>query len=63
MWKFKACPRCGGDIYIDNDQYGWFEHCLQCGYMGELRPIYEAREKVAEEEKEKEPVAAGRKRS
>ena len=34
MWKFKSCPRCGGDIFVDRDLDGWREQCLQCGYLG-----------------------------
>ena len=33
MMKFKGCPRCGGDAFIDWDFYGWYEQCIQCGYM------------------------------
>lgn len=36
----KHCPKCGGaNIYLDCDEYGWFEHCLHCGYMGDLEII------------------------
>ncbi len=35
-WKFRSCSRCDGDIFIDRDLYGWYEHCLQCGYTGDL---------------------------
>ena len=31
MFWLKACPRCCGDLYVDNDQYGSFISCLQCG--------------------------------
>jgi hypothetical protein len=35
MWRFKACPRCGGDLYLSDDHYfRALEHCLQCGYLG-----------------------------
>ena len=34
MWKAKGCPKCGGDIFLDIDEDIWFDHCLQCGYMG-----------------------------
>jgi len=27
-WKLKNCPKCGGDQYLDYDEYA----CLQCGY-------------------------------
>ena len=33
MWKIKNCPRCGGDMYTDIELDGWYEHCLQCGYV------------------------------
>ena len=35
-WKFRSCPRCDGDMFIDRDQYGWYEHCIQCGHIGDL---------------------------
>jgi ribosomal protein S27AE len=34
--KKKACPRCGGNVFLDTDQYGWFEHCLRCGHTRDL---------------------------
>lgn len=36
-WKFKSCPRCGGDLFIDKDMYGRFEQCIQCGYTHDLK--------------------------
>lgn len=36
----KSCPKCGGhNVYLDSDQHGWFEHCLQCGYTGDLEVV------------------------
>lgn len=35
-WRFKSCPRCGGDIMIYDDCDGWHETCLQCGYNAML---------------------------
>ena len=32
MWNSKSCPRCRGNIVIDEDISGRFEKCLQCGY-------------------------------
>ena len=33
-FRFNSCPRCKGDIMLANkDQYGWYEQCLQCGYV------------------------------
>jgi lysine biosynthesis protein LysW len=31
MYWFKQCPRCGGDLVVENDQYGIFVSCMQCG--------------------------------
>ena len=38
-WKLKSCSRCGGDLFIDRDMDGWFEQCLQCSYLKELREL------------------------
>jgi len=32
----RKCPRCGGNILIDRDMYGWYEQCLQCAYCRDL---------------------------
>lgn len=31
MITFRACPRCRGDLYREQDQYGAFDSCIQCG--------------------------------
>ena len=36
MFYFKACPKCGGDMYLERDAYGSFQKCLQCGRMIDL---------------------------
>ncbi len=36
MIKFKVCPRCQGDLYLSEDQYGKFFKCMQCGYLKDL---------------------------
>jgi hypothetical protein len=33
------CPKCGGNIYLDTDFYGWYEECLQCGYTKNLEKV------------------------
>ena len=55
-WKFKGCPRCQGDIFIDRDLDGWHEQCLQCSYRHELKNLAEFEEATAH--KEKEPARA-----
>jgi DNA-directed RNA polymerase subunit M/transcription elongation factor TFIIS len=32
MIKLKGCPRCQGDLYLNQDMYGKYLNCLQCGY-------------------------------
>jgi hypothetical protein len=47
-WRLKSCPRCKGDVFLDRDQSGWYEQCLQCSYSRELPAIVEIREKVSQ---------------
>ena len=35
----ESCPKCGGNIYMDSDEHGWFEHCLQCGHTRDIEVI------------------------
>ncbi len=51
MWRFKSCPRCKGDMFIDRDLDGWYEQCLQCAYRGELKNLKEFKEQSAQQEK------------
>jgi ribosomal protein L37AE/L43A len=39
MWRFKGCPKCRGDVYLDKDSNGWFEECLQCGHVQYLGSV------------------------
>lgn len=34
------CSKCGGNLYIDRDPYGWYEQCLQCGFTCDLKVVY-----------------------
>ena len=34
--KFKACPKCRGDLELRRDIYGIFVSCLQCGLQRDL---------------------------
>jgi hypothetical protein len=47
------CPRCGGTIIIDRDYHGWYEQCLQCSFMRDLKVIYQ--KKAEEDAAEKSP--------
>ena len=54
-WKLKSCPRCDGDMFIDRGLYGWSEHCLQCGYTGDLISKVELGQQAwSERERERE---------
>ena len=44
----KRCPKCGGNVYLDRDYYGWYEKCLQCAYTRDLESILEGREEVSQ---------------
>ena len=35
-FSFKRCPKCGSNIFMDKDIYGWYEQCLQCGRSSDL---------------------------
>ena len=57
MWIIKGCTRCGGDLFLELDLDGFHEHCLQCGYEGDLESIDEFRkQKEEKEDKEKQPI-------
>ena len=56
MIKFKVCPRCHGDLYLNEDTFGKYLNCLQCGYMKDAETPA-----LTKKETEKKPVAtAGR---
>ena len=38
MMRFTSCPKCGhGDLMLDQDVYGWYTDCLQCGHLADLK--------------------------
>jgi len=40
------CPKCGGNLYLDRDYNGWYEQCLQCGFIKDLVIVYEDKKKT-----------------
>ncbi len=36
MLFLKSCPRCQGDMHVNDDLYGRYKECLQCGYMRDI---------------------------
>ena len=55
MWNFKKCPRCRGDIFIDEDIENCYEKCLQCGYERELVKVSGSR-KIKDADREPDGV-------
>jgi hypothetical protein len=45
MMKLKGCPRCGGDLFIDENRDGRSEQCLQCGFEKEMKPVFQSAQK------------------
>jgi len=39
MLRLKSCPKCHGDVRFDRDQFGWYEQCIQCGFVRDLEPV------------------------
>jgi hypothetical protein len=37
MFKLKSCPKCKGDLIIEQVHNNQCEYCLQCGYQRELQ--------------------------
>ncbi|HEU0022605.1 MAG TPA: hypothetical protein VFR55_13170 [Dehalococcoidia bacterium] len=35
IW-LKECPKCQGDLILDQDHYGRFKTCVQCGYLRDV---------------------------
>ncbi|MDA0733228.1 MAG: hypothetical protein O2909_05320 [Chloroflexi bacterium] len=35
IW-LKECPKCQGDLILDQDSYGKFKTCVQCGYLRDV---------------------------
>ena len=46
MLRPKSCPRCKtGDVGVDRDHHGWYEYCIQCGYLRDLVGVVEVETK------------------
>ena len=47
MLFFKSCPRCRGDLQENQDIYGEYKECLQCGYMLDIPREDQKRAEIA----------------
>ena len=36
LW-LKSCPKCRGDLTLEQDRWGRYRVCIQCGYSDDLR--------------------------
>lgn len=45
------CPRCKGDVELNSDYYGWYQQCLQCGYLRDLQTVVRVKEKITRKKK------------
>jgi hypothetical protein len=41
----QKCPKCGGNMFLDMDSFGWYEQCLQCGFSSHLGQLVELKDK------------------
>ncbi len=48
MIKFKACPKCHGDLCLGKDMFGKYLSCFQCGYLRDLAQVPAVEVPVAE---------------
>jgi uncharacterized protein YbaR (Trm112 family) len=39
MIKFKACPKCRGDLFLQSDHYGKYLQCFQCARIFDLEAL------------------------
>ena len=37
MFLLKGCPRCRGDISLEEDGFGKYLKCMQCGFHWDLK--------------------------
>ena len=51
MTRLKSCPKCNGHVMMDQDEYGWYEYCMQCGHMRDVTGLVEAPQQHYEREK------------
>ena len=60
MWKFKGCPKCRGDVFVEKDFDGWYEVCLQGGYSLDLPSIVEVRRQPVRKKKRRALVGTAK---
>jgi len=56
----ESCPRCRGNMMFDEDHYGRYELCIQCGYLCDLEDATKVDKQSARKAKRNMPVAVER---
>ena len=57
--RTKACKRCGGDLSLEQDKYGTYVECIQCGAIwNEIEMIYPTTRKTSNHKPAKSALAA-----
>ena len=51
--RLKSCPRCKGNLILERDQYGWYEQCMQCGHISDLKNMVETPQPMVKVKKKK----------
>ncbi len=36
MVQIVRCKKCHGVLIRDKDEFGWYEQCIQCGYLQDI---------------------------
>ena len=62
MLRLKSCPRCKGDVVVARDHWGWYEQCIQCGYLHDLQIIVEMKHQRVQVRLEQKRAAIQQKR-
>jgi len=62
MFRLKSCPKYGGDVLVDRDEHGWYEHCLQCGHRRDMESVAEPHAQHRERE-DLQPRSASREKT
>ena len=39
VFRKNSCPKCKGDVWLDIDEYGWYEQCVICDYLCSLEGV------------------------
>ena len=55
MFWMKGCPRCKGDLFLDQDASSRDVVCLQCGYRREISSLDLCRIMMDSEKRRKAP--------